>query len=574
MLAKSTASKHPQKGFVRGIHLAYSGLLATCLLFTLTGRVVAAESPDMSLQRLEQKFFQHSYPKDTETDRIQRIEKMVFGETKTGSDQVRLQNLVQAIPADGDGLPDQDGIPKSVPQTAETPAPAAPAAPAPRKTAVKPSAENAPARTPARQSSAPITASAAPSPDSSKYPAVTAIETKVLSKSYESEPIEERLNRLEAKVFGKPSRSDNLIDRVDRLRQNTGIDVAARPPRGSDWTDDDDDVMPPGGGGPRVAPRSSPMTSADGEDGMSFSGRNLRKDMQQAFGGMSTGGGAYGMGNRSIRNFSAGGTGASGSYGFGDDDDLPPAAPQIARRNAAPGAPNMAPSGMGLNQQVAALENEVLGKTYAKEALPERVSRLEAAVFPADKTAADKPLPERVSHLVAVIPISGPATKSTRRIAQRSKDPDFPDLDDDLPQLAPQRGGLSRIVNSMSNMMNGGFAGGYPMAAGGMTTDPGTGLLIDRTTGNLIDPTTGMVVGRRVTNAYGGSPYMAPGYGIGGMGMGMPMGVGVPMGAYPSFGNGFSSPGSGMRFGIGGGGMGIGGTGTGVGVSRGFGMWP
>ena len=72
---------------------------------------------------------------------------------------------------------------------------------------------------------------------------MTAIENRVLNKTYEQEPVEERLNRLEAKVFGKPSRSDYLSERVDKLKQSTGIDVAGRPPVGSDWTDDDDDIM-------------------------------------------------------------------------------------------------------------------------------------------------------------------------------------------------------------------------------------------------------------------------------------------------------------------------------------------
>ena len=51
-----------------------------------------------------------------------------------------------------------------------------------------------------------------------------------------------------------------------------------------------------------------PTASADGEDGMNFSGRNLRQDFknfgQQSFSGMSSGGGLYGMGSGSTRNFS------------------------------------------------------------------------------------------------------------------------------------------------------------------------------------------------------------------------------------------------------------------------------
>lgn len=552
MSAKWSDSRQPQ----RGVHIAYSGLLATCLCLAFAGGALA-ESADESLQRLEQKLFQHSYAKDSQTERIDRIEKMVFGETRKGTDQQRLDSLVQAVPAESSDLPDQDVAPKS-PTTAETPAPvkqqeSAPPAAAPRKTAVKPSSQTAPTHAP--KPAAPATpatdeAVAPPPPNSSKYPAVSAIENKVLKKTYEDEPVEERLNRLEAKIFGKPSRSDDLSERVDKLKQSTGIDVAARPPTGSDWTDDDDDIMSNGRSlaMPRTAP---PSASADGEDGMSFSGRNLRQDFknfgQQTFSGMSSGGssagGSYGMGTGSTRNFSSSAAGASGAYGFGDDDDLPPAAPNIARRYS---APNAVPANLGLTGQVTILENEVLGKTYVKDALPARVARLETAVFPNDKTVASKTLPDRVNNLVATVGLNSGAT--SRRLAKRD------DLDPDMPQVAPQRGGLGGIVNKLGNMMNGGYTGGYP--AGTLMTDPQTGMLYDPRTGNLIDPNTGMVIGRRVTNAYQNMPY-GTGYGM------------APVGAYPypSFGNGFSSMGSGIHFGTG---MGMGG----MGMGRGFGMWP
>uniref|UniRef100_UPI003B985175 hypothetical protein n=1 Tax=Klebsiella pneumoniae TaxID=573 RepID=UPI003B985175 len=52
---------------------------------------------ESDLARLEIKFFQHSYPKDAEPARLDRLEKMVFGEVKTGADADRLSKLVEAI---------------------------------------------------------------------------------------------------------------------------------------------------------------------------------------------------------------------------------------------------------------------------------------------------------------------------------------------------------------------------------------------------------------------------------------------------------------------------------------------
>ena len=123
--------------------------------------------------------------------------------------------------------------------------------------------------------------------------------------------------------------------------------------------------------------------------------------------------------------------------------------------------------------------------------------------------------------------------------------------------------GLSKIINSMSNLfMGGGFTGGYPMGA--LTPDPQTGLLYDRMSGNLVDPTTGVVVGQRGLPMGMGMSSMGMGsMGMGGMGMGG-IGFGPSMGI-GSFGSGFSPytmPYGGFRSGMG---FGMGGVGR---------MWP
>jgi hypothetical protein len=121
--------------------------------------------------------------------------------------------------------------------------------------------------------------------------------------------------------------------------------------------------------------------------------------------------------------------------------------------------------------------------------------------------------------------------------------------------------GLSKIINSMSNFLTGGFiSGGYPMGGGNLTQDPTTGLLYDRFSGNLIDPATGVVVGQRAMPSYGAS----------GMGMGMGMGFGGS-----SFNNGLAPFGA-MPYGFrsGGTGYGFGGR-SGIGSQSGIGlMWP
>src|SRR5271163_1373137 len=56
------------------------------------GCAAATAGGDSNLSKLELKFFQHEYPKDTNQVRLERLEKMVYGETKTGSESERLAN--------------------------------------------------------------------------------------------------------------------------------------------------------------------------------------------------------------------------------------------------------------------------------------------------------------------------------------------------------------------------------------------------------------------------------------------------------------------------------------------------
>ncbi len=458
--------------------------------------VIAASNSDAELERLEQKFFQHSYPKDDLTTRVERLEKMVFGENKTGSDSERLAKLIEAVPPASTG-PVADTT-ASGDEEAE-----APVAPPPRKNASnKPSAN---ATKPADDSDQ---ETAARSASDEKYPAVSAIEQKVFGRDYASDPVDARLTRLEAKVFGRPSHTTDMSERVDALKQRTGVDLALERPRGSDWSDEDDDedmAM-------QHAPAARDNQSSDGADGTSFSGRNLRQDMNSAFGTRSGGSGSYGFGNSGMA-MGAGSIDPSGFYGAGGQGM---AGSQPYYRKAPPVATE---TGLGLNQQVTALEGQVFGKTYAKDTLPARLTRLEVSVFPQEKAAVDMSLPDRVARLEKVIPIDN---VTNRRIAQRRSDDPYADLDD-MQQQAPHSsgGGFSKIFSSLGNMIGGGNSGftrGYPMQPGALITDPQTGMLLDPTTGNLIDPNTGAIVGRRVTNYGSNYGYGSPGVGFGGIG--------------------------------------------------------
>jgi hypothetical protein len=521
---------------------------------------MAGVDADPNLVRLEKKFFFKDFPKDDVDTRLDRLEKTVFGETKEGAPEVRLKNLVGVVPSlnpvvadDGAGSSGADASGGS-------------AGSGSRHTADSGSqgggqpAQSRPAVAVSDEDTKELLGA--------KYPQVDAMERKVFGKDYAGELIGKRIDRLETKVFGKTTGSSDLVERVDRLKSATNTDIARTPPSNSDWADDED--LPAGDSrGPLTyTPEPTPYTSPDGEDGRSFSGRDLRKDMQQAFGrpatGYSAGSGAYGMGSpssSSTRN-SSGYTAGSGSYGLGGGTPRTAAPPRMASlppRTAGGGVPmpapdfrsgsgagagdSVPPTAMGLSQQVGLLEKEIFGKTFAGETIPNRLGRLEVTVFPGQKSAADMALPERMRRLLTAVPVSQPTPK---RLAQGG-DPDFADLDDQIPtapQPAPQRSGsgISRIVNGLGNLLTGGFAtGAYPMNMTGLVTDPQTGMLWNRANGTLIDPVTGVIVGQKAPPMM-----MSPG--------------GMGLGGFNSFNSGLSPLGSpygmggmgGMRFGFGG----------------------
>ena len=78
-------------------------LVMLCLssFMTIAGALIASPvfaDTESDLTRLEIKFFQHNYPKDNQPARLERLEKMVFGEVKSGGDNDRLAKLIEAVP--------------------------------------------------------------------------------------------------------------------------------------------------------------------------------------------------------------------------------------------------------------------------------------------------------------------------------------------------------------------------------------------------------------------------------------------------------------------------------------------
>lgn len=502
-------------------------LMATSLsllFFSLMAPSVFAESLESDLSRLETKFFQHDFPKDETNDRLNRLEQLMFGEAKTGSVDDRVKGLLALVP---NLNPKTDDAAK--PAVNESPADAPPLASTPKRTAPAPLAK----------APAPSYADEDPPADTNSYPAVTAIEKKLLGRDFVGESLGKRLDRLEIKAFGKTSASDDLQDRVDRLRSSSGIDIAKAKPANSEWADEEEDSMIAGAGDVQ------PFTGIGGDD--PSSSRAIRKQLTDSYGRPTqgsydpyAGSGTFGAGGAvppRANNYNSGTYGSGTGLGAYNGSGMPPSAPAFARGSAPAPAP-----ALGVSQQISMLEKEVFKKTYSNETLLSRLNRLETTVFPQDKSQGEKSLPERVSRLVSAVPLSQASAEPPVAPARRPrKDPDFPDLDFPGPgSISSKPGGLSKIINGLGNALQGGYTSGYSTTPGTLVSDPQTGLLFDQYTGTLIDPQTGAVVGRRSVQM-GGNP-------MGGFNSGF-----SPMSPFGGMG------GSGMQFGFGGSGMRFGG---------------
>ncbi|CAN5327641.1 hypothetical protein BH11CYA1_BH11CYA1_21430 [soil metagenome] len=144
------------------------------------------------LTQLEDHFFQHTYPNDTEDERLDRIEKLVFGEAKSGDGAARISEL-QKVVAEADSTPSVASNSSSGSSSA----------------ANNTSSSSAPDSSTSAADSAALAGT--------DYPRVDELEQLILNQNYKQLPLAKRLNQLETKLFGKPSSDDDLSARTDAL---------------------------------------------------------------------------------------------------------------------------------------------------------------------------------------------------------------------------------------------------------------------------------------------------------------------------------------------------------------------
>lgn len=165
---------------------SYIAILIIFLISTVSpGPVLALTKTETNeLKALEKRFFEHTYPKENTENRLERVEKLVFGEAKSGDDSERLVALSKVLPKN--------------PEPAQT----------------KSKKEKGPGK---MERNSPVdTTVADPSTD---YPRVDAIEQVMLGKAFKNEALGKRLDQLELKAFKKSTSDPDLSKRVEKLEK-------------------------------------------------------------------------------------------------------------------------------------------------------------------------------------------------------------------------------------------------------------------------------------------------------------------------------------------------------------------
>lgn len=175
-----------------------------------------AQPADTQIGQLESRLFEHRYDGESSGGRLARLEKMVFGESRDGTESQRLSALEAA-------LADSQPVGQSTADSA-----VATAAPAASQQTPDHSDESASSGSAPDQNEKASAESEAADyqntgndsvSDSNDYPRITALENQILGATYKDLPVTKRLEQLETKAFGKPSHQADLSARTDKLEK-------------------------------------------------------------------------------------------------------------------------------------------------------------------------------------------------------------------------------------------------------------------------------------------------------------------------------------------------------------------
>lgn len=232
--------------------------IAPALAAPTAGAGQAAQAPQIDLPTynelgvLEDRFFSRQYANDPLEKRLERLELLVFGGTQGGNNFERMGRLRKALAERA--KKGAEAAKKDIGETRGSDAAAG-----------KDAGANGSA------------ASGSAGDKNNSYPVINTLEWKALKKTYQNENIDQRLNRLETKLFGQASPGMTYFDRIDRVKRTLGIGVAT--------------TLPQGGFSPM--PKARPRSGQDLDFGW---GQPMPQMTPDAIGGMPGMGGMPGVG--------------------------------------------------------------------------------------------------------------------------------------------------------------------------------------------------------------------------------------------------------------------------------------
>jgi hypothetical protein len=189
----------------------FSALILTSSTYCLASD---SDAPSLGndLSQLESALFDHDYKNEDASARLDRLERFVFGEVRTGSDQKRISQLLLSMPPERLKV----GAGKSADSRTTTPEKAEQENPvAPEEISEKVSNDSDDAR-------------------------IKKLEQKVLGKTYESDMTQSRIDRLEKAEFGSPSNSSNIGDRLTLLEAYAGKPNLSKERTRSQWSEEEE----------------------------------------------------------------------------------------------------------------------------------------------------------------------------------------------------------------------------------------------------------------------------------------------------------------------------------------------
>lgn len=193
---------------------------------------LSEQALDKDIVVLENRFFFHHYGHDPIEKRLERLELMTLGGSQFGTSSERLTRLKAAIvqrdKQAAQIMAEQNKIDKAKAESA--------------KPGAKPE---------------------------TNYPVLSTLEWRILKKTYATESMDQRLDRLESQLFGVPAQAMSYVDRIERLKKTAGVGVEAfaQPGNGlglgfGSRSGSNYGAAPGGSSGPFTAIRKGPMPRA------------------------------------------------------------------------------------------------------------------------------------------------------------------------------------------------------------------------------------------------------------------------------------------------------------------------